>query len=99
MTLQIQTLLITYSSLAWSGSIGFAARASPTQRSARRSFGKQGTVAAKQQIGPPERHFHSHRRPRTGGHVLWVNPPSTSAIHYGFVQDFLSNMATYWLWG
>ena len=71
----------------------------PTQRSARRNFGKQGTVAAKQEIGPRERHCHSHRCPRHWRpRVLWVNPPSTSAIHWDVVQDFLSNMATYWLW-
>ena len=32
-----------------------------------------------------------------GGHVLWVNPSYSSAIHCDFVQDFLSNKATYWL--
>ena len=32
--------------LAWSGSIGFAVGALPTQRPARRSFGKHGIVAA-----------------------------------------------------
>ena len=34
----------------------------------------------------------------TGGHVLWVNPPYSSAIHLDVVQYFLSNRATYWLW-
>ena len=32
----------------------------------------------------------------TGSHVLWMNPPCSSAILENFVQYFLSNMATYW---
>ena len=34
----------------------------------------------------------------TGDLVLWVNPPSTSAIHWDVVQDFLFNIARHWLW-
>ena len=34
----------------------------------------------------------------TGGHVLWICPPLSSAIHWDFVQDFLSNITTLWLW-
>ena len=33
-----------------------------------------------------------------GGHVLWMYPPLGSAFHWDFVQDFLSNIATLWLW-
>ena len=34
----------------------------------------------------------------TGGDVLWMNPPSSVALQMNFVQDFLSNIATCWLW-
>ena len=32
------------------------------------------------------------------GHVLWVHPPFSFAFQWDFVQDFLSNTATLWLW-
>ena len=50
--------------LTWSGSIGLHCGSTPTQRLARRKLGQHETVAAKQQIDLPERHCHSHRRPR-----------------------------------
>ena len=33
-----------------------------------------------------------------GGHVLWAIQPFSVASHMDFMQDFLSNIATYWLW-
>ena len=34
----------------------------------------------------------------TGGHVLWICSPLSSANQWEFVQDVLSSVATIWLW-
>ena len=85
--------------LACSGSIGFAGGASPhsdldAEILANMEPWQQNNRLVHQSVTAILTAVHA-----IGGHVLWVNPPSTSAIQYGFVQDFLSNMATYWLWG
>ena len=102
MTLQIQTSLITYS--GWHGQAqlaslwehpprndqhaGILAHMNPLQL---RDF--QTNRLVHQNVSAILTAVHA-----TGGHVLWMNPPHGSAIHCDFVQDFLSNMATYWLW-
>ena len=84
--------------LTWSGSIGFAAEA--PRRSdphaeilANRKPWQQNDRLIYQNVTAILTAVHAN-----GGHVLWAIPPFSVAFHMDFMQDFLSNMATYWLW-
>ena len=97
-TLQIQTLLIMYSGWLWSGSIGFAAGAPPrsdphAEILANMEPLRQKNVWVHQNVTAILTAVHA-----PGSLVLLVNPPYSFAIHWDFVQDFLSNRATYGLW-
>ena len=97
MTLQIQTLLDHVLHLTWFGSIGFAAEA--PRRSDPHAEMLANRKPLQQNDRLPERHCHSHTAVHANGaHVLWAIPPFGVAFHMDFMQDFLSNIATYWLW-
>ena len=84
--------------LTWSGSIGFAAEA--PRRSdphaeilANRKPWQQNDTLIYQNITAILTAVHAN-----GGHVLWAIPPFSVAFHMDVMQDFLSNIDTYWLW-
>ena len=84
--------------LAWSGSIGFAAGAPPrsdphAEILANMEPLRQKNVWVHQNVTAILTAVHA-----PGSLVLLVNPPYSFAIHWDFVQDFLSNRATYGLW-
>ena len=88
--------------LAWSGSVGFAVGAPPRSD-------QQAEILADLdplQLVDSQTNNLIHqnviailtRVHASGGHVLWINPPSSAAISLNFVQVLLSNIATCWIW-
>ena len=86
----------------WSGSVGFAVGTLP--RSHRHAellanleplqlFSAQTNILVNQNVIATLTAVHA-----AGGHVLWVNTPSSATIGLDFVHDFLSNIATFWIW-